>query len=118
MSELARPLAMAASVPMEQGRMMVPAEGWLPLAIEAPTSASVSCVVLRGGASRSFSRSPVRPEMESSSARTRREFSEATKETRVTRSSASRARRSSRPKIAPEAPVMATVRFIFVGSSC
>src|ERR1019366_6115228 len=56
-----------------------------------------------------FSNRLLRPATPSSSASTRSEFSEATKCTRETRSSASRARSSSRPKIAPEAPVMATV---------
>src|SRR6185437_9398819 len=52
-----------------------------------------------------------------SSAMTRKEFSLATQWTRETRSSASRARRISRARIAPEAPVMATVKCINAASS-
>ena len=50
-------------------------------------------------------------EMPSSSARTRNAFSEATQWMRATRWSASRARSSICPKMMPEAPVSATVRF-------
>ncbi len=79
--------------------------------MDAPMSASASCTVFRGIASRSLSSRLFLSESPNSSASTRSEFSDATKWTRATRSSASSARSSSRPSIAPDAPVSATVRF-------
>jgi len=75
--ELARPLAMAARVPIEQGRTIMPFDGWLPEAMAAPISESESCTVLVGGAPSSFSSRLLRPLRPNSSASTRNEFQRA-----------------------------------------
>jgi hypothetical protein len=64
---------------MEQGRIIMPFEGWLPLAMGAPISESESWVIFLVLEESSFSIRSLRPETPSSSARTRSEFSEATK---------------------------------------
>ncbi len=115
------PLAMPASVPMEQGSTIMPWEGTLPLAMDAAMSASAWVVILLGEAGMegpsSFSMRAVRPLICSSSARTRSEASEGTRSMWETRASAWRVRRISAAKTEPLAPVMARVSRMELGDS-
>ena len=111
------PLAIPASVPMVQGRTIMPSEGVLPLAMLAPMSASACWTILEGEAwpgPRSFSARALRPLRCISSAKTRSDASLGMKSTFATRASAWRARSISAAKMEPLAPVTARVSLAIV----
>src|SRR5512146_2423274 len=108
---VASPLAILASVPMLHGMTIMASVGYEPLATLAPISELFCCWIFFDFAPSTCATRLLRPLIPSSSAMTRKALSEAMKLMVCTRASRSSSRSSSRRKVAPLAPVVATVMF-------